>query len=138
MLLRGLDPERTFLHCRSLRTITAYKIPLKSFPQQWKQYAINGFLKDADRNVNYPPEIAADYNAELSQMRSQLIARTSFDADPAIFRYLIEHDMIRSDEIDELTANAKGQPETLASLLSHKKRLQSEDSGGDFFSLLDI
>ena len=138
VLLRGLDPERTFLHCRSLRTITAYEVPLSAFPAQWRTLAVNGFVKDAERDIHYPAEIANEYHEELRHMKKQLLARTQYDPDPAVFQYLIEYDMILLDEIDQLIDNAKNQPETLASLLAHKRKLQAASGHSNVFDLLDI
>ena len=137
VLLRGLDPERTFLHCSSLRSITAHQVPLSAFPQEWRSYAVNGFLKDPERDIHYPAELAKDYHRELSGMRKQLLARTSFDNDPAVFQYLIEYNMIDLSDIETLISNAGGQPDVIASLLEYRKSLLGAGSGS-IFDILDI
>lgn len=138
VLLRGFDPDRTFLHCTELRYITAPKVPLDAFPPAWIPYALNGFLSDKDRNAHFPPEIAEQYHARLRDMRLQLIARTELTDDPALYQYLMEQNMILEDEVGLLIENAHHEPEITAELLEYRRSLASRTHSVSFLDRLEI
>ena len=122
-ILHGFDRERTFLHCPSLRRITARELPLPLIPEEWRQYAFNGFLADPDRDLHYQPEVAAQYHSALRNFRRQLIARTATDGSLALHRYLTEHELIREEEIGLLLSQAgkRQDPEVTSLLLDYRK-----------------
>ena len=133
--LRGFDPERTFRNCTSLKKMTAYHIMPDVFPDSWRSYAINGYLADAERKEHFLPEVAAAYDKILEKRRRMLIRKTKVDHSYALHQYLIEHEMINEDEIEEVFSNAQkvGSTEVIAALLSYKRRFGDAD---DIFSEL--
>lgn len=122
-ILHGFDRERTFRGCSSLKRIVAREIPLREIPAEWRQFAVNSFLDDPDRDSHYLPEIGAEYHAFLKTFRAQLILRTAKDGSYALHQYLTSHHMIRENEIGTLIEQAeKGRdPELIALLLSYKQ-----------------
>ncbi|MBQ7991600.1 MAG: leucine-rich repeat domain-containing protein [Solobacterium sp.] len=133
VLLRGFDTERTFLHCPSMKRIIAPKIPLTLFPEPWKRYALNGYLSDLKRKSHYLPRIAREYDAVLKTMRMQLIRRTESENNTGIFDYLLTGDLIGTDEIDRLIANAHDDAEIIARLIEYRQKREESS----VFSLLD-
>ena len=129
-ILHGFDRERTFLHCPSLRRLIAWEIPFSLIPEEWRQYAVNGFLNDPERDTHYLPDIAAQYHEYLHTFRDQLIMRTAKDGSFALHQYLTDHELIRPDEIDQLIEQAgkRKDPEVSALLLDYRKHACSGTS----------
>lgn len=121
-LLHGFDPERTFLKCSSLKRITAFEVPLARFPEEWIQYALNGYLSDTDREMDYLPEIAEEYDQRLVRMGRQLVQRAEKDPEPALCEYLMTHELISEEDLEKLLDASSGKdPEVTASLLQYRK-----------------
>lgn len=135
-LLRGFHPERTFYNCNKLKRMIAHEVPLSAFPSQWKRYAVNGYLADEERKKHYLPEVAAEYDAYLTSIRTQLINRTELDHSYALHHYLIEQEMIEEEEIDLLLSRARNADaaDVAASLLTYQKEHFQKN---DFLSLLE-
>ena len=123
-ILHGFDRERTFLHCPSLSRLTAHELPLALIPEEWMQFALNGFLADPDRDLHYLPEIAEEYHDSLRAFRKQLIARGKRELSLPLVQYLTERELIREEETEPLLARAAEQkdPEITALLMDYRAR----------------
>ena len=121
-ILHGFDRERTFLHCPSLSRLTAHELPLALIPEEWMQFALNGFLADPDRDLHYLPEIAEEYHDSLRAFRKQLIARGKRELSLPLVQYLTERELIREEETEPLLARAAEQkdPEITALLMDYQ------------------
>lgn len=135
-LLHGFDPERTFLKCSSLKRITACEIPLAFFPPEWLQFALNGYLSDPERETDYLPEIAEEYDRKLFKMIPQLIRRAKTDPTVALCGYLMNHELLSPKDTDDLIASSSGKnPEAAAALLRYKKEHFQK---GNFLEMLSL
>ncbi|MDR1905063.1 MAG: leucine-rich repeat domain-containing protein [Treponema sp.] len=124
-LLRGCHREKTFHGCVRLRRLVAREIPLESIPAEWRQYAINGFIADVERDQHYSPLIAGGYHAYLESNRQQLINRTAGDQSYSLYQYLIDRRMITAADFETIfmRANAANSAETTAALLEYQFRV---------------
>lgn len=121
-LLHGFDPERTFLNCPRMKRMTAFEIPLDRFPMEWRQYALNGYLADSDREADYLPEIAEQYDEKLSKMRIQLVRKAVKEPADALCSYLMLHNMLSREDADEiLSSTSEKDPEVAASLIRYQQ-----------------
>ena len=137
-LLRGFDPEKTFMGCTSLQSIVAWEVPLSAFPRVLKPYALNAFLEDADRDLHYAPQIADAYHEALVAMRAQLIARTQRDAGYALHQYLTSRRLIEAEEFDAILAHAAAhaEPQTIAALLAYQRQVLSPGGADALFDAM--
>jgi hypothetical protein len=121
-LLRGFDRERTFKGCIRLRRIAAWEIPLYMIPEQWRTWAVNGFIADIERNSHYSPEIAKDYHSYLRDNHRQLLNRTLSDCGYPLYHYLMEQRMITPENFDILLQRARdaNSIEVVAALLAYQ------------------
>lgn len=135
-LLKGFHPEKTFYNCNKLKRMIAHKVPLSAFPSQWKRYAVNGYLADEERKEHYLPEVALEYDEYLSTIRTSLINRTELDHSYALHQYLMEHEMIGSEEIWVLLERARKADATdvVAALLTYEKERLKKPT---FLDILD-
>lgn len=132
-LLRGCDPEKTFMGCSRLRRILAWEVPLAAIPAVWRQYAVNGFLEDLDRAKHYAPEVAAEYRAWLRNCRDQLIRRTERDPGYALIQYLIEERLLDRAAFDAVFGwvSGRAEPQTIAALLTYERTFLGRESALD-------
>lgn len=123
-LLRGFDPEKTFVGCNKLKRMTGWEIPLSCYPPQWQRYAVQGYLSDPDRHRHYLPEVEASYDRHLAGMVPQLLRRTATDHSPSLHQYLTEHRMIDAEHFDVIFDQAvrHGDTDVISLLLEYKNR----------------
>ncbi len=129
-LLRGFDPEKTFVGCNKLRRMIAWEIPLTDFPDDWKRYGIQGYLQDPDRGRHYLSQVQDSYDRVLASMHTSLIRRTASDHSYALHQYLMERRMITQDNFDLVFSRAAmaGATEVTAALLEYQNRyLKTQD-----------
>jgi hypothetical protein len=124
-LLRGCHREKTFHGCIRLRRIVAWEIPLDSVPAEWRQYAVNGFIADVEREKHYSRPIAEGYHAHLESDRQQLLNRTARDQSFPLYQYLMERRMISAADFETLLQRAHrvNSAETVAALLEYQFRV---------------
>lgn len=121
-LLRGFDPEKTFIGCNKLKRMIGWEIPLSCYPPQWQRYAIQGYLSDLDRSRHYLPEVAASYDRHLERMRMQLLRRTATDHSLALHQYLTQRRFIDADDFDRILGQAlqHGDADVISLLLEYQ------------------
>jgi hypothetical protein len=121
-LLRGCDREKTFKGCIRLRRIIAWELTLSMIPEQWRIWAVNGFIGDIDRNSHYSPEIAGDYHGYLRANHQQLLNRTLSDQGYPLYHYLMEQRMITPENFEILLQRARdaNSIEVVAALLAYQ------------------
>jgi hypothetical protein len=121
-LLWGCDREKTFKGCIRLRRIVAWEIPLSMIPEQWRAWAVNGFIADIERNRHYSPGIAEEYHGYLRSNHQQLLNRTLSDHGYPLYHYLMEQRMIIPENFDTLLQRARdaNSTEVVAALLAYQ------------------
>jgi hypothetical protein len=118
-LLKGFDRNRTFSGCPRLRRIIAPELPLEAIPRQWRQWAINGYICDVDREGHYAAEVCGSYDRELAANPGELLSRTA--AGYPAYHYMIRRRMIDAGNYDTLLAQARdgGDAVTIAAMLEY-------------------
>lgn len=136
-LLRGFHREKTFMGCYKLKEMIAYEILLDDFPEQWKGYAMNGYLYDEERNDHYADHVILSYDQHLLKNPQYLIQKAKYENRFAIYQYLIQHHLVNEDNIDMLIEQATLQENTLAiaSLLDYQNQYLNKHS---FDQLIDL
>lgn len=129
-ILRGFHREKTFMGCYKLKEMIAYEIVLDDFPEQWKRYAINGYLYDEERTEHYLPNVIQNYDQELLKNPKMLIQKTKYDCHFAIYQYIIQHHLVNENNINQLLEQAAEQENTqaVASLLEYQNQYLNHNS----------
>lgn len=139
-LLRGFDPEKTFIGCNRLKRMIGWEIPLACYPLQWQYYAIQGYLADMDRDRHYLPEVSASYDRHLAGMSSQLLKRTARDHSLALHQYLARQHFIDKEHYGQIFEQAiiHGDADVISLLLEYKNRfLKTETFEAKLLAKLD-
>lgn len=123
-LLRGFYPQRTFAGCVRLHAIEAWQVPFRSFPEEWRQYALNSFLEDGERDSHYLPEIVKEYDEALRGVRNVLIRRCERDHSWPLHQYLLSREVLDRESWQTVFDWAKegDDPQVMAALLEYKDR----------------
>lgn len=132
VLLRGFDPEKTFMGCTSLRSMEAWEVPLSAFPDAWRRFALNGFLEDGQRESHYLPAVAEEYHAALLQERPRLLSRAQNEAGFSLCQYLVSRQWLDQESFETVFRRASqlGDARTLSVLLEYRRRCLGQGKTG--------
>lgn len=138
-ILRGFHREKTFMGCYKLKEMIAYEIILDDFPEEWKRFAINGYLYDEEREEHYKQEVIESYDKELLRNPKLIIQKTKFENRYSIYQYIIKHKLVNEDNIEQLIhqATLKENTQAIACLLEYQNQYLKHNSLNSLLSQLE-